>query len=169
MKRKLFILIVFLVMVLIGCSDNEVGKREENKNKTEQSTSTTRPPDLLISVGNLTVPTKLTSNCWMESDCSLQPKNLEELLKNEQEIKAEAGRNFSFIISGGSNYPRDQLVEPDSIEVTRLFNKEETEETVTSKQITIPTETGTYLYRVHAKWTGDIQGEAYYVFKLFVR
>lgn len=74
---------------------------------------------------------------------------------------------LSFVTSATAGY-EGQPISPDIIEVTQIDGETETKIEASNKQLTVPEEKGTYYYNVYAEWEEQINGEAYYAFKITV-
>lgn len=171
MFKKSFLFVLFVGLILVGCTDDQSEKRINESEKMEQpenQNERTVIPSLQLHIGNNNVGVVRGSFCWDKGDCSLKfvhPKDLE--YSPNKNIIVKPGQTISLIFAGDSqNNPK--VILPDTIEVTQYHGDDEQRFEV-DRQIKAPSEKGVYYYHIHVIWSDKIEGEAYYGAKIRVR
>lgn len=162
-------------MFLVGCAENPAlkGVIEEVVETPEigENQISIKAPNVHVGTDELTTYVVLDVMCWEEeSQCSLEPSSPMEQLYGEQPLRVKPGEEFSFSISTNDTPESNHIYSPDIIELTQFKSGEEKEaEVKNSRQITAPMETGKYYYSLKLQWDGELVGQAYYVFAIYVK
>jgi hypothetical protein len=149
MSKQLSVLLIFILIILIGCSNNGmVGEK---------------PPEAFIEIQNKTHETKLGTYCW-KNGCvdTIGPI---EFLEGKKPIKVKAGEDIKFVM--------DFEPKPNDFYVIQINGSKETEVTVENNHFTAPKQKGIYYYSYGVWWMDEKEanlsnGDAFYAFVLEV-
>jgi hypothetical protein len=150
MSKRLVVLLLFILINLIGCSNNGmVGEK---------------PPKAFIETQNETHETKLGTYCWKKG--CVDTVGPIELLKGKKPIKVNAGEDIKFVM--------DYEPKPNETHVIQMNENTETEVTVENNRFTAPTQKGIYYYSYGVWWMDEKEanlshGDAFYAFVLEVK
>ncbi|SHF71065.1 hypothetical protein [Ornithinibacillus halophilus] len=179
MRRLVLVLLLIGIFSVVGCSnDEEESPTPEKEEETEQSDETTwkEPPPHVFgdseNGGNFMAIRD--TYCWGEEDgeaCTRTPKHPSETTEGIRAMVVSKGEkiNYSINIMPGS------LPNPNQMVVTQFYLNEEEGEVIGSVEhdwvgeFEAPEEGGRYHYIIHAKWDGEVVGEAYYAFSMIVK
>ncbi|MGE8206793.1 hypothetical protein ACQKP0_19975 [Heyndrickxia sp. NPDC080065] len=157
MNKRLFTLVVLLILTLIGCSNKEVNDEIDKE----------KPPKAFIKIGAKTYETKLGTYCWHfgNKGVCVDTAGPVELLKDKQPIKVKRGEEITFIM----NYEP----KPNKFHVIQINNNNETEIKVENNRFTAPTQKGVFYYSYGVWWMDKKKanvsnGSAFYAFALEV-
>jgi uncharacterized lipoprotein NlpE involved in copper resistance len=149
MHKRLFLLLLIILLTLMGCSNNRiVGEK---------------PPKTLIKIGNETYETTLGSYCW-KGRC-VDTAGPVELLEGKKPIKVKPGEDVTFVM--------EYEPKPNKFHIVQLKENRETEVVVEDNHFVAPIEKGTYYYSYGVWWMDENEanlshGDAFYAFALEV-
>jgi uncharacterized lipoprotein NlpE involved in copper resistance len=149
MHKRLFLLLLIILLTLMGCSSNRiVGEK---------------PPKTLIKIGNETYETTLGSYCW-KGRC-VDTAGPVELLEGKKPIKVRPGEDVTFVM--------EYEPKPNKFHIVQLKENRETEVVVEDNRFVAPIEKGTYYYSYGVWWMDENEanlshGDAFYAFALEV-
>ncbi|KGA96633.1 hypothetical protein AJ85_21595 [Alkalihalobacillus alcalophilus ATCC 27647 = CGMCC 1.3604] len=173
---KVLLGIILSVFLLTGCAaDSSHPKEVENEEKTQ--TSMGRPPQMSLMIKTAT-QNSMSNNigyCWTtkgEEPCTANPSDPVEATMEIASYAVGLGENLEFQIL---MEPSSEVPNPNQMEVfLQDGNDHEGESVGLTKNeqllfVEAPEKKGRYYYLVHVVWDEEIQGEAYYAFKVNVR
>lgn len=149
MNRWLLLVIVFVGLNLLGCSNDDVSEE--------------KPPQVFVETGNETHETILGTYCW-ENTC-VDTVGPVEILEDEEPIRVKPGEIISLMM----NYEP----KPNEFSVMQMSKDGEQIGTIQDNQFTAPAEKGIYYYYYATRWKDEQEenvshGDAYYAFALEV-
>lgn len=153
MKKQLVAVILFVGLVLVGCSNGGLpGKK---------------PPKVFIELNNERFETKLGTYCWKSGNNGIcvDTAGPEELLEGKKPLRVKAGEKVKLAM--------DFEPKPNEINLTQMSGEKETEVELTNQQFTAPLEKGLYYYSYSVWWMDEKEknvsnGDAFYAFALEV-
>ena len=153
MNTRLLILVIFIGLILMGCSNERLSRE--------------RPPNAYIEIDNERFETMLGTYCWQgvgKGTC-IDTVGPMELLEGKKPINVKPGEKITFIM----NYEP----KPNEFHVVQVSENKETEVVVKDNHFTVPTQKGVYYYSYGVWWMDEKEenlshGDAFYIFILEV-
>jgi hypothetical protein len=153
MNKRLLILVIFIGLILIGCSN--------------EGLSGGKPPKAFVEIDNERFETTLGTYCWQgggKGTC-IDTAGPIELLEGKKPIQVKPGENLTFVM--------DYEPKPNEFHVVQMSENKETEVVVKDNHFTAPTQKGVYYYSYGVWWMDEKEenlshGDAFYAFVLEV-
>jgi uncharacterized lipoprotein NlpE involved in copper resistance len=149
MNKWLVASLLFILLTLMGCSNNRMAGE--------------KPPKVLIEIGNETYGTTLGSYCWRNT--CVDTAGPVELLEGKTPMKVKPGEDVTFVM--------DYEPKPNEFHIVQMIENGETEVVVKDNHFVAPTEKGIYYYSYGVWWMDEKEanlshGDAFYAFALEV-
>ncbi|CAH0346515.1 hypothetical protein BCI9360_02853 [Bacillus sp. CECT 9360] len=150
MKKRLAGLLVCMLLILMGCSDDAM--------------TGGKPPKGMIVIGKETYETVLGAYCW-KGMCT-DTAGAVDLLKGKAPIEVKPNQEVRFVI--------DYEPKPNEIHLMQTNEGKEKEVAVKENRFVVPKEKGIYYYGYGAWWMDEEEeqlshGDALYAFVLEVK
>lgn len=149
MNKWLLLVVLFVGLTLLGCSNDEVSEE--------------KPPQVFMEIGSETYETILGTYCW--GNTCVDTVGPVEMLEDEEPIRVKPGE----IISLTMNYEP----KPNEFYVVQVSEGGEKVSLVQDDRFTAPSEKGIYYYYFSVGWIDEEEehlshGDAFYAFALEV-
>ena len=153
MNKRLLILVIFIALILIGCSN--------------EGLSGGKPPKAFIENDNERFETTLGTYCWQgggKGTC-IDTAGPIELLEGKKPIQVKSGENLTFVM--------EYEPKPNEFHVVQMSENKEAEVVVKDNHFNAPTQKGVYYYSYGVRWMDGKEenlshGDAVYAFVLEV-
>jgi hypothetical protein len=180
-KKCYVLLLVMIGITLVGCAENpaligleevkkpsEISEPEEEQND-EVVYRKKSPADFDVSTPEVGISAVLDKYCWEseEKTCSIEPSDVQKLVEGYVPLDAEKGQLITY--RQAIDIERPDFPKFDELRIIQYRMQGEKEVKLVENGFLAPEEEGKYYYLVHLKWNGDLVGEAYYAFSLYVK
>ncbi|WP_042349320.1 hypothetical protein [Bacillus massiliigorillae] len=153
MNQRVKLLILFVGLLLVGCSSESLpGKK---------------PPDVFIEWNKEKFETVLGTYCWNsgKNDVCVDTTGPKDLLEGKKRLRVKAGDRLKLVM--------DYEPKPNEISLTQMSGEQEKKVVMTNQYFTAPTEKGLYYYSYSVWWMDEKEknvskGDAHYAFALEV-
>lgn len=159
MIMKIWSISIFLLLILIGCTNNgKLTEEPENKSITGDE-----PPKAMIQIGNQLYETKLGSYCWT-SRC-VDTAGPTETLKDKNPITVNPGDEINFVM--------EYQPKPNKFHLEQFNENKQSEVALNNNGFNAPVQEGIYYYSYGTWWMDEKEanvsrGSAFYAFVIKV-